>query len=108
MKELLTCIKDWEEGNAKTKHTFENKELEDSFSELYLEDEQVAVDTLGSSHASQSQTPADPNPHVDDSSYLARLNFEVWLCACNYTITLNNVIYVRTLNELWAALFFPI
>jgi hypothetical protein len=66
MVEMLTCIKDWEEGNARTQHTVENKKLEDSFSELYLDDEQVLVDTLGSSHASQSQTPTDPHPHVDD------------------------------------------
>jgi hypothetical protein len=66
MVEMLTCIKEWEEGNASTQHTVENKELEDSFSDLYLGDEQVSVDTPGSSHASQSQTPTDPQPHVDD------------------------------------------
>jgi hypothetical protein len=66
MVEMLTCIKDWEEGNARTQHTVENKELEDSFSDLYLDDEQVLVDTPGSSHASQSQTPTDPQPHVED------------------------------------------
>ena len=66
MVEMLTCIKDWEEGNARTQHTVENKELEDSFSDLYLDDEQVPVDTPGSSHASQSQTPTDPQPHVED------------------------------------------
>jgi hypothetical protein len=27
MVEMLTCIKDWEEGNARTQHTVENKEL---------------------------------------------------------------------------------
>jgi hypothetical protein len=64
--EMLTCIKDWEEGNARTQHTIENKELEDSFSDLYLDDEQVLVDTPGSSHASQSQTPTDPQPHVEN------------------------------------------
>jgi hypothetical protein len=65
MVEMLTCIKDWEEGNARTQHTVENKEL-DSFSDLYLDDEQVPVDTPGSSHASQSQTPTDLQPHVED------------------------------------------
>lgn len=65
MVEMLTCIKDWEEGNARTQHTVENKELEDSFSDLYLDDEQVPVDTLESSQ-SQSQTPTDPQPHVQD------------------------------------------
>jgi hypothetical protein len=55
MVEMLTCIKDWEEGNARTQHTVENKELEDSFSDLYLDDEQVLVDT-----------PTDPQPHVED------------------------------------------
>jgi hypothetical protein len=64
--EMLTCIKDWEEGNARTQHTIENKELEDSFSDLYLDDEQILVDTPGSSHASQSQTPTDPQPHVEN------------------------------------------
>jgi hypothetical protein len=66
MVEMLTCIKDWEEGNARIQHTVENKELKDSFSELYLDDEQVTVDTPGSSHASRSQTPTDPHPHMDD------------------------------------------
>jgi hypothetical protein len=60
--EMLTCIKDWEEGNARTQHTVEDKELEDSFSQLYLDDEQVPVDTPVSSHTSQSQTPTDPQP----------------------------------------------
>jgi hypothetical protein len=27
MVEMLTCIKDWEEGNARTQHNVENKEL---------------------------------------------------------------------------------
>jgi hypothetical protein len=66
MVEMLTCIKDWEEGNARTQHTVENQELEDSFFDLYLDDEQVPVDTSESSHASQSQTPTDPQPHVED------------------------------------------
>jgi hypothetical protein len=66
MVEMLTYIKDWEEGNARTQHTVENKELEDSFSNLYLDDEQVRVDTPGSSQASQSQTPTDPQPHAKD------------------------------------------
>ena len=65
MVEMLTCIKDWEEGNARTQHTVENKELEDLFSDLYLDDEQVSVDTPGSSQ-SQSQTPTDPQPHAQD------------------------------------------
>jgi hypothetical protein len=54
MVKMLTYIKDWEVENARTQHSVENKELEDSFSELYLDDEQVPVDTPGSSHASQS------------------------------------------------------
>jgi hypothetical protein len=31
-------------GNARTQHTVENKELEDSFSNLYLDDEPVPVE----------------------------------------------------------------
>jgi hypothetical protein len=63
MVEMLTCVKDWEEGNARTQHTKENKELEESFFELYLDDEPIPVDTSGSSYASQSQALTDP--HVD-------------------------------------------
>ncbi|WVZ97008.1 hypothetical protein U9M48_042575 [Paspalum notatum var. saurae] len=38
MVEMLTCIKDWEEGEARAQHTAEDKELEDSFSNLFLDD----------------------------------------------------------------------
>jgi hypothetical protein len=46
MVEMLTCIKD-SEGNARTQHTVENKELEESFFELYLDDEPIPADTPG-------------------------------------------------------------
>jgi hypothetical protein len=47
MIEMPTCIKDWEEGNAKTQHAVENKELEDSFSEPYLDDEKFQLTLHG-------------------------------------------------------------
>jgi hypothetical protein len=43
MVEMLTCIKDSEEGNARTQHTIENKELEDSFSELRMKKFQLTL-----------------------------------------------------------------
>jgi hypothetical protein len=46
MVEMLTCIKDWEEGNARTQHTIENKELEDSFYELRMKKFQLTLRVL--------------------------------------------------------------
>ncbi|WVZ93147.1 hypothetical protein U9M48_039153 [Paspalum notatum var. saurae] len=51
MVEMLTCIKDWEEGEARARHTAEDKELEDSFSNLFLDDV-----------AQEAQPPSDPSP----------------------------------------------
>ncbi|WVZ54333.1 hypothetical protein U9M48_005145 [Paspalum notatum var. saurae] len=42
MVEKLTCIKDWEEGDARAQHSVEDKELEDAFAELYLDEEATA------------------------------------------------------------------
>ncbi|WVZ96399.1 hypothetical protein U9M48_042039 [Paspalum notatum var. saurae] len=51
MVEMLTCIKDWEEGEARAQHTAEDKELEDSSSNLFLDDV-----------AQEAQPPSDPSP----------------------------------------------
>jgi len=37
MVEMLSCIKDWEAGEARAQHAVEDKELEASFNELYLD-----------------------------------------------------------------------
>jgi hypothetical protein len=37
--EMLICIKDWEQGQEKGQHTVEDKELEDYFKNLWLDEE---------------------------------------------------------------------
>ena len=37
MVEMLSCIKDWEAGDARAQHSMEDKELEVAFDDLYLE-----------------------------------------------------------------------
>ena len=42
--EMLTCLKDWELGEKREQHVVDNPELEDSFQNLFLdEDEPVAA-----------------------------------------------------------------
>ena len=40
--EMLICIKDWDQGQEKGQHTVEDKELEDYFKNLWLDDESSA------------------------------------------------------------------
>jgi len=35
---MLICIKDWEQGQEKAQHVVEDKELEDYFKNLWLND----------------------------------------------------------------------
>ena len=37
MVEMLSCIKDWEAGESRAQHAVEDKELEESFDEMYLD-----------------------------------------------------------------------
>ena len=37
MVEMLSCIKDWEAGDARAHHSMEDKELEAAFDDLYLD-----------------------------------------------------------------------
>uniref|UniRef100_A0A0A9AYP6 Uncharacterized protein n=1 Tax=Arundo donax TaxID=35708 RepID=A0A0A9AYP6_ARUDO len=39
MVEMLALLKDWDQGKARAQHNIENKELEDSFDNLYLDGE---------------------------------------------------------------------
>jgi hypothetical protein len=39
--EMLSCIKDWEAGEARAQHSVEDKELEASFEDLYLDGSNV-------------------------------------------------------------------
>ena len=49
---MLACIKDWEVGESRLQHAVDNQELEDSFKNLYLdEDADGAAGTAGSSGA---------------------------------------------------------
>jgi len=47
--EMLTYIKDWELGERRLQHTVYNQELEDSFKNLYLDEDEsgAAVGTSG-------------------------------------------------------------
>ncbi|CAO2199873.1 unnamed protein product [Urochloa humidicola] len=39
MVEMLALVKDWEQGDSRTQHEMEDKELEDAFENLYLDDD---------------------------------------------------------------------
>ena len=47
--EILTCIKDWELGERRLQHAVDNQELEDSFKNLYLDEDEsrAAAGTIG-------------------------------------------------------------
>ena len=48
--EMLACIKDWELEESRLQHAVDNQELEDSFKNLYLdEDADGVAGTAGSS-----------------------------------------------------------
>ena len=50
--EMLACIKNWELGESRLQHAIDNQELEDSFKNLYLdEDADGAAGPAGSSGA---------------------------------------------------------
>ena len=40
--EMLTYIKDWELGERREQHAVDNQELEDSFKNLYLDEDEAA------------------------------------------------------------------
>jgi len=45
---MLACIKDWELGESRLQHAVDNQELEDSFKNLYLNDDDAgAAGTAG-------------------------------------------------------------
>ena len=55
--EMLACIKDWELGERRLQHAIDNQELEDSFKNLYLdEDADGAAGTTSSSGAGASSS----------------------------------------------------
>ena len=57
--EMLACIKDWELEESKLQHVVDNQELEDSFKNLYLdEDADRAAGTAGSSGAGAGSSGA--------------------------------------------------
>ena len=60
--EMLACIKDWELGESRLQHVVDNQELEDSFKNLYLdEDADEAAGTAGSSGAEAGTSKATGN-----------------------------------------------
>ena len=57
--EMLACIKDWELGESRLQHAVDNQEPEESFKNLYLdEDANGAAGTAGSSGAVASSSRA--------------------------------------------------
>ena len=55
--EMLACIKDWELGEIRLQHAVDNQELEDSFKNLYLdEDASRAAAAAGTSGAGTSRS----------------------------------------------------
>ena len=42
--EMLTCLKDWELGEKREQHAVDNKEMEKSFKNLYLDVDESAGD----------------------------------------------------------------
>ena len=45
--EMLTCLKDWELGEKREQHAVDNQELEDSFQNLYLDEDEPASGAPG-------------------------------------------------------------
>ena len=43
--EMLACIKDWELGERRLHHAVDNQELEDSFKNLYLDEDESRAST---------------------------------------------------------------
>jgi hypothetical protein len=58
--EMLACIKDWELGDKRMQHCVDNKELEDSFEKLYLDED-----------ASESGPPASAGTSASASASVA-------------------------------------
>ena len=57
--EMLACIKDWELGESRLQHTVDNQDLEDSFKNMYLDDDaDGAAGTAGSSGAGAGSSGA--------------------------------------------------
>jgi hypothetical protein len=58
--EMLACIKDWKLGDRRLQHAVDNQELEDSFKNLYLdEDASRSRPPFASTSASASVASAD-------------------------------------------------
>jgi len=54
--EMMACITDWELEESILQHTVDNQELEDSYKNLYLDDDaDGAAGTAGSSGAGTSR-----------------------------------------------------
>ncbi|KAL6593982.1 hypothetical protein ACP70R_048883 [Stipagrostis hirtigluma subsp. patula] len=47
MVEMLTLVKDWELGEARAQHTSEDKELEDTYFNQFLEEAPAAPTNAG-------------------------------------------------------------
>ena len=45
--EMLSCIKDWELGKKRLQHAIDNQELEDSFENLYLNEDAFGAASAG-------------------------------------------------------------
>ena len=56
---MLTCIKDWELGERRLQHAVDNQELEDSFKNLYLDEDASEAAAAASTSGSASVASAD-------------------------------------------------
>ena len=56
--EMLACIKDWELGERRLQHAVDNQELEDSFKNLYLDEDASGAASAGTSGAGTSASVA--------------------------------------------------
>lgn len=49
--EMLTLIKNWELGEARTQHSVGNPELEEAFSNLYLDEDEAGAAEAGAARS---------------------------------------------------------
>jgi len=55
---MLACIKDWKLGERRLQHAVDNQELEDSFKNLYLDEDASGAASAGTSGAGTSASVA--------------------------------------------------
>ena len=108
----MACIKDWELGEKRLHHAVDNQELEDSFKNMYLdEDADGAASTASSSGAGASSSGLVHlgllviNVERGESALLiCYLHFVSVICDCDLRPLNNDGRLIKSC----AALFFPL